>query len=165
MSSVPANASRTCTSLCIENPKPLSVTPPPSLHELLSTSILCRHQEPPMSSPPSSSFWRVQRLFSFYSPHPMVSLKSITGILKERDGIVSARVLVIAGLNSTAISGYLLFGNDTESDVLTNFDKPLGEEFRFEKNTKGLFTILGSEKAGVGAVGEQKASSNGTSLL
>ncbi|KAI3691503.1 hypothetical protein L2E82_49865 [Cichorium intybus] len=58
MSSVPANASRTCTSLCIENPKPPSVTPPPSLHELLSTSILCRHghQEPPMPSPPSSSF-------------------------------------------------------------------------------------------------------------
>nr|XP_043618431.1 amino acid transporter AVT6E-like [Erigeron canadensis] len=30
---------------------------------------------------------------------------------------------------STAISGYLLFGNETESDVLTNFDKPLGMEF------------------------------------
>lgn len=30
---------------------------------------------------------------------------------------------------STAVSGYLLFGNDTESDVLTNFDKPLGMEF------------------------------------
>ncbi|KAI3766232.1 hypothetical protein L2E82_16284 [Cichorium intybus] len=38
-------------------------------------------------------------------------------------------VLCILVYCSTAISGYLLFGNDTESDVLTNFDKPLGEEF------------------------------------
>lgn len=30
---------------------------------------------------------------------------------------------------STATSGYLLFGKDTESDVLTNFDKPLGIRF------------------------------------
>ncbi|KAI3671512.1 hypothetical protein L1987_87250 [Smallanthus sonchifolius] len=30
---------------------------------------------------------------------------------------------------STAISGYLLFGQDTESDILTNFDKPLRIEF------------------------------------
>ncbi|KAG9455563.1 hypothetical protein H6P81_000071 [Aristolochia fimbriata] len=29
----------------------------------------------------------------------------------------------------TAISGYLLFGNDTESDVLTNFDQDLGIRF------------------------------------
>ncbi|KAK9281913.1 hypothetical protein L1049_004821 [Liquidambar formosana] len=29
----------------------------------------------------------------------------------------------------TAISGYLLFGNDTESDVLTNFDRDLGIRF------------------------------------
>ncbi|PWA80187.1 transmembrane amino acid transporter family protein [Artemisia annua] len=30
---------------------------------------------------------------------------------------------------STAIAGYLLFGDDTESDILTNFDKPLGIKF------------------------------------
>ncbi|KAF4387728.1 hypothetical protein G4B88_004055 [Cannabis sativa] len=30
---------------------------------------------------------------------------------------------------STAISGYLLFGKDTESDILTNFDKDLGIRF------------------------------------
>lgn len=30
---------------------------------------------------------------------------------------------------STAISGYLLFGKDTEADVLTNFDKDLGIRF------------------------------------
>lgn len=30
---------------------------------------------------------------------------------------------------ATAISGYLLFGDDTESDVLTNFDKDLGIQF------------------------------------
>lgn len=35
-------------------------------------------------------------------------------------------VLVYA---STAIAGYLLFGKDTESDVLTNFDKDLGIRF------------------------------------
>ncbi|KAL3618386.1 Amino acid transporter avt6e [Castilleja foliolosa] len=35
-------------------------------------------------------------------------------------------VLVYA---STAIAGYLLFGKDTESDVLTNFDKDLGISF------------------------------------
>jgi hypothetical protein len=29
----------------------------------------------------------------------------------------------------TAVSGYLLFGEDTESDVLTNFDKNLGIRF------------------------------------
>lgn len=38
-------------------------------------------------------------------------------------------VLCVLVYCSTAISGYLLFGNDTESDVLTNFDKPLGMEF------------------------------------
>ncbi|CAI9280751.1 unnamed protein product [Lactuca saligna] len=38
-------------------------------------------------------------------------------------------VLCILVYCSTAISGYLLFGIDTESDVLTNFDKPLGKEF------------------------------------
>nr|XP_043639610.1 amino acid transporter AVT6E-like [Erigeron canadensis] len=30
---------------------------------------------------------------------------------------------------ATAVSGYLLFGDKTESDVLTNFDKPLGIRF------------------------------------
>ncbi|KAL6539113.1 Amino acid transporter avt6e [Orobanche gracilis] len=35
-------------------------------------------------------------------------------------------VLVYA---STAIAGYLLFGKDTESDVLTNFDRDLGISF------------------------------------
>ncbi|KAK9066300.1 hypothetical protein SSX86_013624 [Deinandra increscens subsp. villosa] len=38
-------------------------------------------------------------------------------------------VLCVLVYCSTAVSGYLLFGNDTESDVLTNFDKPLGREF------------------------------------
>ncbi|KAL8250215.1 hypothetical protein R6Q59_033908 [Mikania micrantha] len=38
-------------------------------------------------------------------------------------------ILCILVYSATAISGYLLFGNDTESDVLTNFDKPLGMEF------------------------------------
>lgn len=38
-------------------------------------------------------------------------------------------VLCVAVYASTAISGYLLFGNDTESDVLTNFDKDLGIRF------------------------------------
>ncbi|KAK6127983.1 hypothetical protein DH2020_038285 [Rehmannia glutinosa] len=33
------------------------------------------------------------------------------------------------GIRSTAIAGYLLFGKDTESDVLTNFDKDLGIRF------------------------------------
>ncbi|KAL5697812.1 Amino acid transporter avt6e [Ranunculus cassubicifolius] len=34
--------------------------------------------------------------------------------------------LCVAIYASTAISGYLLFGKDTESDILTNFDKDLG---------------------------------------
>ncbi|KAM7253809.1 hypothetical protein ACFE04_031491 [Oxalis oulophora] len=38
-------------------------------------------------------------------------------------------VLCIVVYASTAISGYLLFGNDTESDILTNFDKDLGIQF------------------------------------
>ncbi|XP_073118383.1 amino acid transporter AVT6E-like [Elaeis guineensis] len=38
-------------------------------------------------------------------------------------------VLCVAVYASTAISGYLLFGDDTESDVLTNFDKDLGIKF------------------------------------
>lgn len=38
-------------------------------------------------------------------------------------------VLCILVYASTAISGYLLFGEDTESDVLTNFDKDLGIRF------------------------------------
>lgn len=35
-------------------------------------------------------------------------------------------VLCVLVYASTAISGYLLFGKDTESDVLTNFDRDLG---------------------------------------
>ncbi|CAM0909244.1 unnamed protein product [Alopecurus aequalis] len=38
-------------------------------------------------------------------------------------------VLCVAVYALTAISGYLLFGDDTESDVLTNFDKDLGIRF------------------------------------
>lgn len=38
-------------------------------------------------------------------------------------------VLCIVIYASTAVSGYLLFGNDTESDILTNFDKDLGIRF------------------------------------
>ena len=38
-------------------------------------------------------------------------------------------ILCILVYSSTAISGYLLFGKDTESDVLTNFDKDLGIRF------------------------------------
>ncbi|CBI36435.3 unnamed protein product, partial [Vitis vinifera] len=38
-------------------------------------------------------------------------------------------VLCIVVYALTAISGYLLFGKDTESDVLTNFDKNLGIRF------------------------------------
>lgn len=37
--------------------------------------------------------------------------------------------LCIAVYASTAISGYLLFGDDIESDVLTNFDRDLGIKF------------------------------------
>ncbi|CAK9150140.1 unnamed protein product, partial [Ilex paraguariensis] len=38
-------------------------------------------------------------------------------------------VLCVLVYASTAIAGYLLFGKDTESDVLTNFDKDLGIRF------------------------------------
>ncbi|KAK4761046.1 hypothetical protein SAY87_005939 [Trapa incisa] len=38
-------------------------------------------------------------------------------------------VICIVVYASTAISGYLLFGKDTESDILTNFDKDLGIPF------------------------------------
>ncbi|KAK7261969.1 hypothetical protein RIF29_28296 [Crotalaria pallida] len=38
-------------------------------------------------------------------------------------------ILCILVYASTALSGYLLFGNDTESDILTNFDKDLGIRF------------------------------------
>ncbi|KAF5741752.1 Transmembrane amino acid transporter family protein [Tripterygium wilfordii] len=51
------------------------------------------------------------------SPRKMNRVGRITTILC---------VLVYA---STAVSGYLLFGKDTESDVLTNFDKDLGIRF------------------------------------
>lgn len=51
------------------------------------------------------------------SPQKMYKVGRITTVLC---------VLVYA---STAIAGYLLFGKDTESDVLTNFDKDLGIRF------------------------------------
>ncbi|KAL0380375.1 UNVERIFIED_CONTAM: Amino acid transporter AVT6E [Sesamum angustifolium] len=51
------------------------------------------------------------------SPHKMYRIGRITTIIC---------VLIYA---STAIAGYLLFGKDTESDVLTNFDKDLGIRF------------------------------------
>lgn len=38
-------------------------------------------------------------------------------------------VLCVIVYALTAVSGYLLFGDDTESDVLTNFDKDLGIRF------------------------------------
>ncbi|KAJ8774280.1 hypothetical protein K2173_009711 [Erythroxylum novogranatense] len=38
-------------------------------------------------------------------------------------------VVCVAVYIATAISGYLLFGKDTESDILTNFDKDLGVRF------------------------------------
>lgn len=38
-------------------------------------------------------------------------------------------ILCVVVYTSTAISGYLLFGQDTESDILTNFDKDLGIRF------------------------------------
>ncbi|XP_022721170.1 amino acid transporter AVT6E-like [Durio zibethinus] len=38
-------------------------------------------------------------------------------------------VLCVLVYASTAVSGYLLFGKDTEADVLTNFDKDLGIRF------------------------------------
>ncbi|XWS16504.1 hypothetical protein CRYUN_Cryun34aG0094000 [Craigia yunnanensis] len=38
-------------------------------------------------------------------------------------------VLCVVVYASTAVSGYLLFGKDTEADVLTNFDKDLGIRF------------------------------------
>lgn len=37
--------------------------------------------------------------------------------------------ICVAVYASTAVAGYLLFGKDTESDVLTNFDKDLGIRF------------------------------------
>ncbi|XP_057787881.1 amino acid transporter AVT6E [Salvia miltiorrhiza] len=43
-------------------------------------------------------------------------------------GRITAAICV-AVYASTAIAGYLLFGEDTESDVLTNFDKDLGIRF------------------------------------
>lgn len=56
------------------------------------------------------------------SPHKMNRVGRITTVLC---------VVVYA---STALSGYLLFGDDTESDVLTNFDENLGIRFSFILN-------------------------------
>lgn len=43
-------------------------------------------------------------------------------------------ILCVVIYAATAISGYLLFGDDTESDVLTNFDKNLGSQFSMALN-------------------------------
>ncbi|XP_009621997.1 amino acid transporter AVT6E-like [Nicotiana tomentosiformis] len=46
----------------------------------------------------------------------------------NRVGRITSVICVLVYV-STAIAGYLLFGKDTESDVLTNFDKDLGIRF------------------------------------
>ncbi len=46
----------------------------------------------------------------------------------NRVGRITTAVCIVV-YAFTAISGYLLFGQDTESDVLTNFDKDLGIRF------------------------------------
>ncbi|KAL2332492.1 hypothetical protein Fmac_020073 [Flemingia macrophylla] len=46
----------------------------------------------------------------------------------NRVGRITTVVCVLVYI-STSISGYLLFGKDTESDVLTNFDRDLGVRF------------------------------------
>jgi amino acid permease len=46
----------------------------------------------------------------------------------NRVGRITTAVCIVV-YAFTAISGYLLFGEDTESDVLTNFDKDLGIRF------------------------------------
>ncbi|KAG8075150.1 hypothetical protein GUJ93_ZPchr0006g44778 [Zizania palustris] len=51
------------------------------------------------------------------TPHNMYKIGRITTVL----------CVVVYAL--TAVSGYLLFGDETESDVLTNFDKDLGIRF------------------------------------
>ncbi|CAH8258779.1 unnamed protein product [Arabidopsis lyrata] len=51
------------------------------------------------------------------SPHKM-----------NRVGRITTAICVVV-YASTAISGYLLFGKDTESDILTNFDQDLGIRF------------------------------------
>lgn len=43
-------------------------------------------------------------------------------------------VLCVVIYFTTAVSGYLLFGDDTESDVLTNFDRDLGIRFSLALN-------------------------------
>jgi amino acid permease len=63
------------------------------------------------------------------------NVQSIYNELKEKTpqnmykvGRIST-VLCVVVYALTALSGYLLFGDDTESDVLTNFDKDLGIRF------------------------------------
>ncbi|CAI9113926.1 OLC1v1014631C1 [Oldenlandia corymbosa var. corymbosa] len=46
----------------------------------------------------------------------------------NRVGRITTMICVLV-YASTAVSGYLLFGKDTEADVLTNFDKDLGIRF------------------------------------
>nr|XP_010913357.1 amino acid transporter AVT6E-like [Elaeis guineensis] len=55
-------------------------------------------------------------------------LKGRTPQKMNRVGRITT-VLCVVVYASTAISGYLLFGDETESDVLTNFDKDLGIRF------------------------------------
>lgn len=55
-------------------------------------------------------------------------LKGRTPRKMNRVGRIT-NVLCVMVYASTAISGYLLFGDDTESDVLTNFDRDLGIRF------------------------------------
>ncbi|KAF8103060.1 hypothetical protein N665_0188s0020 [Sinapis alba] len=46
----------------------------------------------------------------------------------NRVGRITTAICVVV-YASTAVSGYLLFGKDTESDILTNFDQDLGIRF------------------------------------
>ncbi|KAJ6834202.1 putative sodium-coupled neutral amino acid transporter 6 [Iris pallida] len=51
----------------------------------------------------------------------------------NRVGRIST-VMCVVVYAATAVSGYLLFGDETESDVLTNFDKNLGAHFSMVLN-------------------------------
>nr|AAN62337.1 CTV.3 [Citrus trifoliata] len=64
-------------------------------------------------------------------------------------------ILCIVVYSSTAISGYLLFGKDTESDVLTNFDKDLGIGYSTALNyiVRGSAPLLESRKRSLALTG------------
>ncbi|KAJ4884786.1 Transmembrane amino acid transporter family protein [Raphanus sativus] len=55
-------------------------------------------------------------------------LEGRTPAKMNRVGRITTAVCVVV-YASTAVSGYLLFGKDTESDILTNFDRDLGIRF------------------------------------